>query len=99
LLKLEIAPRLATDAANPDGIHDVNQIAHMLNARHMPHRFLHQLLEVERRQLAREHERATAVLDKNITDATAKVRVMFQVLPGQRAQIVTFARLGRRLFH
>jgi hypothetical protein len=36
--------RLATHAANAAGVHDVDQIPHMLNARHVPNRFLHELL-------------------------------------------------------
>jgi 4-hydroxyphenylpyruvate dioxygenase-like putative hemolysin len=80
-----IGRRLAPYAADAAGAYHVDHVADVLNARHMPNRFLHELLQVKRRQLARQHERAAAVLDEDIANPTAKVRVVLQVLSSQRA--------------
>jgi hypothetical protein len=77
--------RLAAYAANATGVYDVDHVSNVLDARDVPNRFLHELLEVKRRQLAGQNERAAAVLDENVAHTTAKVRVMLQVLSSQRA--------------
>ena len=69
--------QLATNAANTTGTHHVDQVANMLNAGHMPYGFLNELLQVERRQLAGQYQCAIPVLDKDVRDATAKMRMMF----------------------
>jgi len=89
--------RLTTYAANATGVDHVDQVSHMLNAWHMPNRFLHELLQIKGWQLAGQKQRTAAVLDKYVVHSTAKMRVVFQVLTSQHAQIIAFARLGRRL--
>jgi hypothetical protein len=52
LAEFAIGSRLATYAANAASADDVDHVSDVLNARHVPNRFLYELLQVKRRQLA-----------------------------------------------
>jgi hypothetical protein len=69
--------QLATDAADAVGTHDVDQVANVLNAGHMPDGFLNELLKVKRRQLAGEDQRAASVFDEDVADSAAEMWMMF----------------------
>jgi hypothetical protein len=68
-------------AAHAASAHYVNLINDVLNARHTPHRFLNQLLQVKAGQTAREEQISPFLLDFNAVSASAKMRVTIQLLP------------------
>jgi hypothetical protein len=78
-------PELAAHAANPVGTHHVDQVANVLHSRHVPNRFLHELLQIERRQPAGQQKRSPAMFNEHVANATPKMRVMFKMLASQNA--------------
>jgi len=86
--------RLAPHAANALGAHDIDQVSNVVHARHVPNRFLNQLFQIERGQPPGEEKRAAAVLDENIADPSAEMRMVLKLLASQRAQVESFAWLS-----
>jgi hypothetical protein len=82
---------LAPHAADAIGTNDVNQISNVLDTRHVPHRFLYELLQIKRRQPSSEEERPSAMFNEHVTNPATEVGVMFEMLPSQHTQVESFA--------
>jgi hypothetical protein len=93
-----LARLLTAYAANAVGVNHVDFVANVLNTRQIPHGLLDQLLEIERRQAARQKKRSATVLNPKPGKPAAKMGVPFKVVECQRSDVRSFAGTGEWQF-